>query len=449
MNFVFEKTGGLVFFDNNECKNFLSCNDINSSGIRRFTVSPLVSTLLRYKQVKQKFKNYSFDHIQVGKNPNKFSKYIIATGVTHSPNDWCGGNYRKGIFNYLNEQYLHDARIGKALILLDQSHEGYHEEWLYDELHKQCNEYGINPNQIIYVTGNLEEENQYNEWLEGKSVVGKMCIAPYSHFECMIHETSANRTRIYNQLPLPTFYDHLNHKTNNITNVKTYNCLQKRPRAHRIWMFKELVENDLLRYGINSMNDIDYQYTYYADRMMTPEEFENIKRYLPILPPSTNTVEEELKLFSSSDSGSYPEIFNEQIMLDTWVSVVSEASFGENTCFISEKTFKPIAASHPLIALGNKYTMRNLQDLGYKTFHPYIDETYDSLETWDRLNAIIKEIKKINTMNHQEKLEWFSNMQDILDHNVDVLKRNSIDLVPKAVTTIDTYFKNYNVPTTN
>ena len=448
MNFVFENTSRFSLFDYSEYKNFLNCEDVNSSGIKRFTVSPLISTLLRYKQVNQTFKNYSLDNIQISNDANKFSKYIIATGVTHSPNDWCG-NHRKSIFHYLNQTYLRDVRKGKALILLDQSHEGYHEEWMYDELHKQCNEYGINPNQLIYVTGNLEEENQYKKWLLGKNVVGVMCIAPYSHFECMIHETAINRVRIHGQPSLPTFNDHLVYKTNNITNIKTYNCLQKRPRAHRIWMFKELVANNLLEFGINSMNDIDYQHTYYENRMMEVDDFTRMKQYLPMLPPSNKSDEDELTLFSSQDSGSYPEIFNEQILLDTWVSVVSEASFGEDTCFISEKTFKPIAAAHPIIALGNKYTMRNLQDLGYKTFHPYIDETYDSLDTWERLDAIIKEIKRINSMSQVEKLKWFSSMQDILIYNVDVLRKNSIDLVPKAVTDIDTYFKNYNVPKTD
>ena len=38
-------------------------------------------------------------------------------------------------------------------------------------------------------------------------------------------------------------------------------------------------------------------------------------------------------------------MFNEEIMLDPWLTVVSEASFGdsEGECFLSEKTCKPIA----------------------------------------------------------------------------------------------------------
>lgn len=448
MNFVFEKTNRFLFYDTSECRNFVDCPDINSSGIRRFTPSPIITTLLRYKQVGKKFLNFDFSHINADRKSDKFSKYIIATGVTHSPNDWCG-SHRKPIFEYLNKKYLKDAQQGKALILLDQSHEGYHEEWVYPLLHNQCKEYNINPKQIIYVTGNLEETNQYKVWVKNNNIVDQMCIVPYTHFECMIHETKENRVRIDRLPPLYTFTEHVKYKKENINLIKTYNCLQKRPRAHRAWMFKGLVENNLLDYGINSMNKFQQDDTYYLDKVMTEQEYNNLKKYIPMIPPTDNASEVELKYFSDASSGIYPALFNEQVLLDTWMSVVSEASFNENTCFISEKTFKPIAAYHPFIVLGNKFTLKNLKEMGYKTFHPFIDESYDELDTWERMDFILKEITRINSFTVEEKLQWYMNMEDILNHNVETLRKNSEDLVPPAFNIIDEYFRNYNVPSSN
>jgi len=447
MNFVFERTP-VVFDYTDYCQNFLSCKDTNSSGYPRFTISPMVSTLLRYKQTGQQFLNFNFSHVTYSKNSTDFEKYIIATGVAHSPNDWCNPNL-KSIFHYLTETFLNDVKSGKALILLDQSHEGYHEDWMYDVLHTQCMEYGVNPKQIIYVTGNLEERNQYTVWADERKIKDKMFIVSYSHFETMIHETAKNRVRIENLPALPSATDHLEYKLKNITKIKTYNCLQKRPRPHRAWLFNELVKTDLLKDGINSMNDISHDNTYYNGKLMTEEEYAAMSAYLPMLPPTNRSTIEELSLFSNTDSGMYPAEFNVQVLLDTWLSVVSEASFGENTCFISEKTFKPIAASHPFIVYGNKYSLKNLQDIGYRTFHPMINEEYDKLDTWERLDAIVKELKRINAMSNEEKTQWLISMTDILKHNVEVLRKNSDDTLPNAIIEIDNYFRNYNVPTSN
>lgn len=413
MNFVFENVS--------TSENFTRCSDINGSGIRRFTPSPVVITLLRFNTLKELWISFIFENIHVSNDPDKFSKYVIASGVTHSPWDWCKGD----LLSFLSEEYIRDLRTGKAFLLLDQSHEGYHEDWVFTELHNQFDRYDISPSQLIYITGNLEERRQYDRWLEGKTVKGKACIVPCAHFEPMIHETALNRVRIYKQPALPTFSDHLTYKLANLSEIKTYNCLQKRPRAHRIWMFKELVDNNLLEYGINSMNELAIEHTYYMDKSMSPEDYERVSKYLPMLPPTTEPLDKEIRDFSDQDSGKYQQRFNEDLMLQTWVSVISEASFGEDTCFISEKTFKPIAACHPFILIGNKYSLRNLRDMGYKTFSPFIDESYDELDTWERFPAIANAIKKINDLTDEERIEWLKGMKDILEHNAETLKKNS------------------------
>jgi hypothetical protein len=206
-------------------------------------------------------------------------------------------------------------------------------------------------------------------------------------------------------------------------------------------MFKELVDNNLLNDGLNSMNSLPWESTYYMGKLMDKIPYDRINKLLPMLPPTTENNSEELAIFEDQDSGKYQMRFNEDIMLDTWVSVISEASFGEDTCFISEKSFKPIAGMHPFIIFGNKRSLHYLRELGYKTFHPYIDESYDELECWERLDAIIDALKKIKSIPMEERLEWYAGMKEILEFNYDKLKRNSIMRVPKSMVTIANYFK--------
>jgi len=147
------------------------------------------------------------------------------------------------------------------------------------------------------------------------------------------------------------------------------------------------------------------------------------------------------KANNEKDDGYYITRFNDETILNTFVSVVSEASFADmdQTCFLSEKTFKSIAEYSPFIVYGNRRSLEFLKDFGYKTFHPHIDETYDTLPTFERLEAIIKEITRIK--NIEDKVEWFKGMEDILQHNREVLRKNSNDYVPKAMIDVHRYYE--------
>jgi hypothetical protein len=59
-----------------------------------------------------------------------------------------------------------------------------------------------------------------------------------------------------------------------------------------------------------------------------------------------------------------------------------------------------------------------LRTLGYKTFHPYIDESYDS-ETSDvvRLKMILKEIERLSKFNDDEVSEFIDMVKPIVEHN--------------------------------
>jgi hypothetical protein len=105
------------------------------------------------------------------------------------------------------------------------------------------------------------------------------------------------------------------------------------------------------------------------------------------------------------------------------MTVISEAHCGDSdkTMFLSEKTFKVIACRHPFMIMGNKDSMKMMRQIGYKTFDGFIDESYDSLPTHDRLNMIIESIKKVNQI--KDKLSWFKEMSEIIEYNYDTLER--------------------------
>jgi hypothetical protein len=427
LNFVFEQI--------KTYSNLISCNDINYSGIQRVRISPIASFLLDFNSNGYLCVGHDFKEF-LSYNEKQNEKYIIASGVAHSPMDWCGKdckdniitNYqdRKNLFYYLNAKYIEDLQKGIAFLLLDQTHEGYHAEFLFKWFHNSCNYFNINPKQIIYITGDLDVEKKYEDWSVENNISEKMLVIGCALFESLI-QFSADDRAYREKRPLKSIEEVIAYKIKNIQKIKVADILQKRARGHRIWLFHEIVKNGLINDCIVSMNKIEnYNHGYYAGKSISLEEYNYLDKILPILPPTEKTQEynKELSDFSSQDSGKYITQLNDHIAINTLISVVSESSFDEDACFLSEKTFKPIAIGQPFIIFGNKNSLKRLQEMGYRTFHPFINEDYDTLDTWDRIEHIVTELKKIQQMTDYEKIEWCNSIVPILTHNKTVLENN-------------------------
>ena len=108
---------------------------------------------------------------------------------------------------------------------------------------------------------------------------------------------------------------------------------------------------------------------------------------------------------------------------DSYFSVVGETNFfGHTGRFLTEKTFKPIAYKHPFILLCDAYSLVLLKKLGYKTFHPFIDESYDN-EPNDtkRLKMILNEVNRLCNLSEPELFEFIDNAKEITKYNYELL----------------------------
>jgi hypothetical protein len=85
---------------------------------------------------------------------------------------------------------------------------------------------------------------------------------------------------------------------------------------------------------------------------------------------------------------------------------------------LTEKVFKPIGNYHPFFFFSFKGALQHLRDLGFKTFSPWIDESYDNEKVaHKRLKMIVAEVKRLCEMSEDEIYTWYWEMQDILEHN--------------------------------
>ena len=101
---------------------------------------------------------------------------------------------------------------------------------------------------------------------------------------------------------------------------------------------------------------------------------------------------------------------------DAYVELVTETT--TDFFFITEKTVKPLAFGMCFVMIGCYRFLNHLRRLGFKTFHPYIDESYDQIIDRDsRIETAFKAFKKF-IMEDKD----FDALQKICDHNRKHLK---------------------------
>ena len=85
------------------------------------------------------------------------------------------------------------------------------------------------------------------------------------------------------------------------------------------------------------------------------------------------------------------------------------------THFFSEKTFIPIYLQKPFFMFNGYNALESLKKLGYMTFHPIIDESYDKIEDdAERCIAIAKEIKRQQTIRKENPNLFYKNYDRLL-----------------------------------
>jgi hypothetical protein len=106
----------------------------------------------------------------------------------------------------------------------------------------------------------------------------------------------------------------------------------------------------------------------------------------------------------------------------SYITIVAETIFKEKYNYISEKTWKPIAHQHPFIMVGRPGILKYLREIGFKTFSPFIDESYDDeIVTEKRFKIIVGEIKRLNSLSKEQLDDMIKSLNESLEHNQNLL----------------------------
>jgi hypothetical protein len=304
---------------------------------------------------------------------------------------------------------LKDCKSGKVKLLISIIHDPLYDDNNIRRFEIQMNRLGIDGSNIIFLGGSKFTE-YYEKHPESKVKIynGHLFIRAYAD---MMKEFPTTGSLGY----ICELVDVADLDINNIRPYKFLCNNKTMTKEHRATMAYFAIKYDLLKEGMFSFIqklDKDTLYSQISKIIKNPNE-EYVEKIAEILPYELDT-----KHLSSNEKTNFGATNNmKNWYSDTYVNLVTETFFGKNV-FLSEKIFKPLSNLQPFIVLGDYGTLAELKRLGFKTFEPFIDESYDlEIESKSRIDKIEIEIEKLKNKSIEEIHQWYYSIKDILIHN--------------------------------
>jgi hypothetical protein len=296
-----------------------------------------------------------------------------------------------------------------------------------------------------------------------QSWIAKICYLnltnnpmPSKKFSFFSRNFKAERLDLYTRL-----------HTHGLTNTKTSNFT--------FWNTNPYVEaSTATQTLVYSKKQMLEKYKYYLDRYLLPKgsrhSNEDLDSFLSGVPHVMSDEKEAVKTLRNKWS-----VLMTQAIQDSFVHIVIESHFNHysnefiafdkhsdpvspmfavqmdpeqipnftyemfSPSFITEKTYKVLACKRPFIGFASAYYLKNLRDMGFKTFEPWIDESYDLQEDDEiRMSMIVKELARLNVRTTSGLRKILVEMEDVLEHNRQHLHTlNATHQLPEDIAWLD------------
>ncbi len=205
---------------------------------------------------------------------------------------------------------------------------------------------------------------------------------------------------------------------------KLFLTLNRRHKIHRTMLVGSIIEENLLDKSLVSFfpecEGTSFKDILNWDTMFSANRKQKYYTLLDrefILDKNSDVINSNLQPTTSADLRTLHK--------RSHISIICETKFYEHEITVTEKTYKAIAYKHPFIIIGPQYFLRYLRDLGYKTFHPWINEDYDHIyDPVQRFDAIIVEMKRLAKLSESELVRLRKDLTAIIEYNYRIHNKN-------------------------
>jgi len=303
----------------------------------------------------------------------------------------------------LNEdQWNNLQRFNNSVLLHENQSETFQIDYIAGQIKDIVEKKKINPNQIYIL---LVDELH----VEALSV------------ELFLKDITGINIDFYNKWLVETPIPQLEVKTT----IKKFSAFSRRFHGDRIQLFFELIKEDLLGKFNYSFNNIDP----YTHKTYSLEEMQNEVRW------DSNEYRDKLNgwlaglPYRANNNSDYNNIHSDSLteaMLSSDIHLIIETHYtkiqNHPIAWLTEKTWRPIVCKKPFLTYSTPGALSYIRKSGFKTFSPYIDESYDGIaDNTHRRNAVVKEIKRISQLPDNEYQQLVNNCKIATEHNFQLL----------------------------
>ena len=274
------------------------------------------------------------------------------------------------------EHVVEDLRACRCLLLLDLSNEAApYVDDVFDAIHSWAGIRQVPASSILLVTQNrrlaAEEQSRH-----GLSSIGLAC---YDYFVLIMAKLFALDDASFEQSV--GFDPDAIDAAIAAEKQQMFLCLNATARAHRV-AFVALLESLGIRSDVllsfhgsagGKVGANDREVQDLLERLGAMPLLDEAKRLLHAEPVFADSVDKRgNELYDAIDLDLYAA---------TAVSLVTETDFTDGEIVrVTEKTVKALCLGHPALVVGNPSSLQLVRELGFETFSPFLDESYDAAE---------------------------------------------------------------------
>jgi hypothetical protein len=357
-----------------------------------------------------------------------FGGASCAFGINHSLHQ------NRSFFFFIPEKTKYLIRtLENFYLFINYSNEGTLDTNFFEVIYKDAEEFNIPFEKIIFCISDYDIKMSFDAWYQGyknrpdvSSNISKIKILYHTW---SLRDKAKEFKKILNNEA--TVFNHNKNKctvvtkeevTDKIVRQKRFLMLNRRLRPHRLYSILlcshlNLLNEFYISYDLNNMEVFELEKSMYTtDHLknefpfeLVEEEYKKLKMTAPVSTLDFKNLQ-DVWGFNFEDKRIYQQ---------SYIHITSETNFFENGGYFSEKTWKPIGHLQPFIFLGPANGLKEIKKLGFKTFSPFIDESYDEeRNNAKRFKMIINEIERLAKLPLEEIHNWYHSIfEDILIYN--------------------------------
>jgi len=288
---------------------------------------------------------------------------------------------------------------------------------MHDEFLNHLSDYftskGLPLTQVIYMTNCYNGQAVYEDYCKRNHKLPEMQMEYFPVFRidlCNVKQAIVESVKLTYQ-PGPR--------------KKTFLCFNRRYNDHRLMLYLAIVQRGLIDQCYYSMDKTQPE----ANRSFVENCKYLISRFSDMELDSTDVLAADKLLplvLDNPNFSRYPMEHSvdpvKHLYDNSLVNIVTETYFFNNIIHITEKTYKPIAFMQPFILVAAAGSLRHVQDMGFKTFNEFWDESYDlELDHKLRFEKTMSVIKFIASWTEEQRIEFTYKIKDIIEYNVNHL----------------------------